>query len=98
MAWSKRKIERTIRKLTKACDAYYNTSEPIMTDAEFDELYHAAKAEAPDHEFFTGIGAAPADNALAKVKHAIQMTSLTNAFTKDDMKKFVSRSDAGLIA
>jgi DNA ligase (NAD+) len=76
---------------------YYQDDAPSVTDAEYDALrrrYAAIEARFP--HFATGdslslrVGAAPSPR-FAKVRHAVPMLSLDNAFAEEDVIDFVSR-------
>jgi DNA ligase (NAD+) len=76
---------------------YYQDDRPSVTDAEYDELrrrYNAIEARFPDLRTFESlslkVGAAPA-RGFAKVRHAIPMLSLDNAFAEGDVVDFVGR-------
>src|ERR1700733_13875057 len=77
--------------------AYYQDDAPKVTDADYDALrrrFNAIEARFP--EFVTGsspsqkIGAAPSGR-FAKVRHAVPMLSLDNAFAEEDVIDFVGR-------
>jgi DNA ligase (NAD+) len=76
---------------------YYQDDAPSVTDAEYDALrqrYNAIEKRFP--EFVTSdspsqkVGAAPSGR-FKKVRHAVSMLSLDNAFAEDDVIDFVSR-------
>src|SRR5947209_7178404 len=76
---------------------YYQDDAPSVTDAEYDALrqrYNAIEKRFP--EFVTSdspsqkIGAAPSGR-FRKVRHAVPMLSLDNAFTEQDVLDFVGR-------
>src|SRR5271165_1190465 len=76
---------------------YYQDDAPTVTDAEYDELrrrYAAIEARFP--QLATGgslssrVGAAPSPR-FAKVRHAVPMLSLDNAFAEEDVVDFVGR-------
>ncbi len=76
---------------------YYQDDAPTVSDAEYDELrrrYGAIEARFP--RFATRdsltqrVGAAPASR-FAKVRHAVPMLSLDNAFAEEDVADFVGR-------
>jgi DNA ligase (NAD+) len=76
---------------------YYQEDAPTVTDAEYDELrrrYAAVEARFP--QLATGeslslrVGAAPSPR-FAKVRHAVPMLSLDNAFAEEDVVDFVGR-------
>src|SRR4051794_32784154 len=76
---------------------YYQEDAPSVTDAEYDALrqrYNAIEKRFP--EFVTSdspsqkVGAAPSGR-FKKVRHAIPMLSLDNAFAEEDVVDFVGR-------
>jgi DNA ligase (NAD+) len=76
---------------------YYQHDAPVISDAEYDELrkrYDAIEARFPDlrtlESLSLKIGAAPA-RGFAKVRHAIPMLSLDNAFAEQDVIDFDGR-------
>ena len=78
-------------------ERYYQDDAPVITDAEYDGLrqrFNAIEARFP--EFVTGdspsqkVGAAPSGR-FAKVRHAVPMLSLDNAFAEADVVDFVGR-------
>jgi DNA ligase (NAD+) len=77
--------------------AYYQEDAPKISDAEYDGLrrrFNAIEARFP--EFVSSdspsqkIGAAPSGK-FKKVRHAVPMLSLDNAFAEDDVLDFVGR-------
>src|ERR1700675_2089036 len=77
--------------------AYYQEDAPMISDAEYDALrrrFNAIEARFP--EFVTSespsqkIGAAPSGK-FKKVRHAVPMLSLDNAFAEEDVVDFVGR-------
>jgi DNA ligase (NAD+) len=76
---------------------YYQQDRPSVSDAEYDALrqrYNAIEARFPDLRTFESlslkVGSAPA-RGFKKVRHAIPMLSLDNAFSEDDVVEFVAR-------
>ena len=76
---------------------YYQEDAPTVTDAEYDELrrrYAAIEARFPQLATRDGlsqrVGAAPSPR-FAKVRHAVPMLSLDNAFAEEDVVDFVGR-------
>src|SRR6202035_3552959 len=76
---------------------YYQDDAPKISDAGYDALrqrFNAIEARFP--EFVTGsspsqkVGAAPSGR-FAKVRHAVPMLSLDNAFAEEDVIDFVGR-------
>ncbi len=76
---------------------YYQDDAPSVTDADYDELRRrnaAIEARFPDliraDSPSKRVGAAPAGR-FKKVRHAVPMLSLDNAFSEDDVQDFVGR-------
>jgi DNA ligase (NAD+) len=76
---------------------YYQDDAPKISDADYDALrqrFNAIEARFP--EFVTGsspsqkVGVAPSGR-FAKVRHAVPMLSLDNAFAEEDVVDFVGR-------
>jgi DNA ligase (NAD+) len=76
---------------------YYQDDAPTVTDAEYDKLRQRLNAiEKRFPEFVSGespsqrIGAAPSGR-FKKVRHAVPMLSLDNAFAEQDVRDFADR-------
>ena len=76
---------------------YYQQDRPSISDAEYDALrvrYNAIEARFPDLRTFESlslkVGAAPTGR-FKKVRHAVPMLSLDNAFAEQDVVDFVAR-------
>jgi DNA ligase (NAD+) len=76
---------------------YYQEDAPTVSDAEYDRLrqrYAATEARFPQlrtlESLTQRVGAAPAAR-FAKVRHAVPMLSLDNAFAEQDVIDFVAR-------
>ena len=76
---------------------YYQEDAPSVSDAAYDALrqrYNAIEARFPDLKTLESlsrrVGAAPSAR-FAKVRHAVPMLSLDNAFSEDDVADFVGR-------
>jgi DNA ligase (NAD+) len=76
---------------------YYQEDAPTVSDAEYDGLrqrYGAIEARFPQLRSAASltqrVGAAPSAR-FAKVRHAVPMLSLDNAFGEDDVRDFVGR-------
>ncbi|MGB7258820.1 MAG: NAD-dependent DNA ligase LigA [Pseudolabrys sp.] len=76
---------------------YYQQDAPSISDAEYDELrkrYNAIEARFPDlrtlESLSLKVGAAPTGK-FKKVRHAVPMLSLDNAFSDEDVADFVAR-------
>ena len=76
---------------------YYQQDRPSISDAEYDALrarYNAIEARFPDlrtlESLSLKVGAAPAGR-FKKIRHAMPMLSLDNAFSDEDVADFVAR-------
>jgi DNA ligase (NAD+) len=76
---------------------YYQEDAPTVSDAEYDALrrrYNTIEARFPDlrtlESLTQRVGAAPSAR-FAKVRHAVPMLSLDNAFADEDVVDFVGR-------
>lgn len=76
---------------------YYQQDAPVISDADYDELrkrYNAIEARFPDlrtlESLSLKVGAAPTGR-FKKVRHAVPMLSLDNAFAEADVIDFVGR-------
>ena len=76
---------------------YYQDDAPTVSDADYDALrrrYDAIEARFPDLRTLDSlslkVGAAPSGR-FAKVRHAVPMLSLDNAFSEEDVADFVDR-------
>ena len=76
---------------------YYQEDRPTVTDAEYDALrvrYNAIEDRFPDlrtlESLSLKVGAAPSGK-FRKVRHAVPMLSLDNAFSDEDVVDFVAR-------
>jgi DNA ligase (NAD+) len=96
-AQAKVELKRLTLELESHDKHYYQEDAPKITDAEYDALrkrFNAIEARFP--EFVTSdspsqkIGAQPSGR-FAKVRHAVPMLSLDNAFAEDDVVDFAAR-------
>ncbi len=94
---AKAELTRLADEIRRHDIAYYQKDAPVVSDADYDALreeYRALLAEyphlRPSNDPESSIGAEPAA-AFSKVKHAIPMLSLANAFTDEDAQDFVER-------
>src|SRR5688500_8621529 len=84
-------------ELTAHDKRYYQDDKPTVSDAEYDALrkrYGAIEERFPDlrtlESLTLKVGSAPIGR-FAKVRHAVPMLSLDNAFSEDDVTRFVER-------
>ena len=88
------RLEAEIRKNDAL---YYQKDAPAISDAVYDALrhrYEQIEARFPDlrtlESLSRKVGAAPS-RGFAKVRHAVPMLSLNNAFSEEDVADFVAR-------
>ena len=77
-------------KLKQAQNAYYNGSEPIMSDLEYDELWDELQTNYPDSQLLQEVGMDHTDG-FAKVKHSIIMGSQNKANKPAEMDEWFDR-------
>jgi DNA ligase (NAD+) len=94
---AQREHARLEAEIKKHDEAYYQKDAPTVSDAEYDALrrrYEAIEGRFPDlrtlESLSRQVGAAPA-RGFAKVRHAMPMLSLDNAFAAEDVTDFISR-------
>lgn len=90
---TKNQIINRVNELNKASEAYYNTGQPIMSDAEFDNKLEELRqweeetcivlANSPTHN----VGAIVLDN-IKKVAHESPMLSLAKCHSAEEVKQF----------
>ena len=96
-AEARAELARLADLLDAANRAYYQADAPVMPDAEFDALkrrnaaiearFPALKrADSPTEQ----VGAPPAEG-FRKIRHAVRMLSLANAFDEGDLREFDAR-------
>jgi len=85
------------RELRKHNELYHGRDKPVIADTEYDALKRRLKEieeRYPDTgDMFSAskqVGAKP-KRGFAKVIHRVPMLSLDNAFSEDDVRKFVAR-------
>ena len=94
---AQREHARLEAEIKKHDEAYYQKDAPTVSDADYDALrqrYNAIEERFPDlrtlESLSRKVGAAPA-RGFAKVRHAVPMLSLDNAFNETDVADFVAR-------
>jgi DNA ligase (NAD+) len=94
---AKREHARVEAEIKRHDAAYYQKDAPTVSDAEYDALrrrYEAIEARFPElrtlESLTRKVGAAPA-RGFAKIRHAVPMLSLNNAFNEEDVADFVAR-------
>ena len=96
-AQAKAELKRLAAEIGAHDRHYYQDDAPSISDADYDALRrrndaiearfpHLVRADSPSRR----VGAAPAQK-FAKVRHAVPMLSLGNAFSDDEVIEFVER-------
>ncbi|MBL8531321.1 MAG: NAD-dependent DNA ligase LigA [Hyphomonadaceae bacterium] len=90
-------LERLAQEIARHDKLYYAKDAPEITDADYDKLRQrnsAIEARFPDlvreDSPSLRVGTAPAEK-FGKVRHAVAMLSLDNAFDAEDARAFVAR-------
>ena len=94
---AKAELKRLAAEINEHDRRYYQQDAPSVTDAEYDELRRrnaAIEARFPDlvraDSPSRRVGAAPTGR-FRKIRHALPMLSLDNAFAEQDVLDFVAR-------
>ncbi len=93
----KKQIEELVTDLNKYAHAYYVLDQPLILDAEYDQLYHQlVKLEEayPEYRLKESPTHRVGDQVLdgfVKVEHAVSMLSLGNAFNAEELREFDAR-------
>lgn len=88
------KVPALVKALKAASERYYSgEGNSLLSDEQFDAMKEELRARDPENAFLTETGA-PVPAKAQKVKHAIRLGSLENAFGLDDIKKWVKRISA----
>jgi DNA ligase (NAD+) len=86
---SQGKLQALLDQKHRADIAYHQNDDPIMSDGEYDALCREIMSLGGE----LTVGAAPSE-MFEKVPHRVRMGSLDNAFTPEDVAKFVSDTKA----
>lgn len=87
-------LDEIIDKLKIADDAYFNSSDVVMSDAEYDNLKRAAEKINSKHPYFMEVGA---DVRAGKVKLPYPMNGLTQVYDLESWVKSESLQDEEII-
>jgi DNA ligase (NAD+) len=86
------KLAALLDQKHRADIAYHQNDDPIMADGEYDALCREIVTLGGE---LTTVGAAPS-SSFEKVAHRVLMGSLDNAFTEEDVAKFVKDTNAAV--
>ncbi len=86
-------LRETIRENNRL---YYDLESPIISDTEYDELFHALARLESDHNMLdesspTAKLAILASEQFRKVTHQYPMISLDNTYSSDEVREFEKR-------
>jgi len=83
-----------IKKITKLNKSYYDNSDPLISDSEYDDLKKEIISLEKRYSFLNNknspskiVGFKPSKN-FKKANHKVPMLSLSNAFSEDDLINF----------
>ena len=94
----KEEIEQLRKLIRFHSDLYYNQDNPVLSDTQYDELYHRLQTlEKQYPQFITPdsptqrVGGV-ASRAFRPVTHAVPMMSLDNSYSADDIREWHERT------
>ena len=90
----KKKYNLKVKEYLKHNNLYYDKSDPLITDSQYDKLKFEIIELEKKYNFLNHknspantVGFRPS-KSFEKYKHKVRMLSLSNAFNKDDLKNF----------
>ena len=86
-------VVRLAATLAHHSNLYYNEASPVISDAEFDELWDELSRLDPEHPQLRMVGSDPPPGSI-KVEHMFPMLSLKKANTEKEMAHFVAETTA----
>jgi DNA ligase (NAD+) len=87
----KESVEKIIKFLNDASNAYYNTDVTIVCDTTYDTIYEILKKRSPKNKFFSEVGADVSSDE--KVKLPIFLGSQNKIKTEKELKNWVSKNE-----
>ena len=88
-----------IRKIKKLNKSYYDNSDPLISDSDYDNLKREILSLEKKYSFLNNrdspskiVGFKPSRN-FKKVNHKVPMLSLSNAFSEDDLINFEKKNN-----
>lgn len=99
---AKNRIEQLVKELNYHIYRYYTLDDPVVSDAEYDELYRELVRLEKEHPEFIQVDSPtqrvgpPPAVGFRPVRHKGRMLSLDNAFNRDDLLAFGERVSRGL--
>ena len=86
--------ENLVEYLQKCDDAYYNTSNPIVSDDTYDALVETLRRLNPNHPYLEKVGAKVRSNKIGRV---IPMGTLSKYHKDDEIKKWLSEEGGDIL-
>lgn len=83
--------------LKSASSSYYLTSDPLLTDVEFDALRDILTQIDPDNKFLKQIGTSVKNSVWPKVKHVVPMGSLLKENTLESLETWYRKYTTGTV-
>ena len=87
----KESVEKIIKFLNDASNAYYNTDVTLVCDITYDTIYDILKKRSPKNKFFCDVGADVSSDD--KVKLPIFLGSQNKIKTEKELKNWVSKNE-----
>ena len=93
----KKEFKEKVKELKKHNNLYFNRDQPIISDAEYDDLkkrllkIEKANKSLKKLNLLNSIVGAPPTNKFKKFNHLKPMLSLSNAFNINDMIDFIKK-------
>ncbi|MBR4592582.1 MAG: NAD-dependent DNA ligase LigA [Elusimicrobiaceae bacterium] len=94
----KEEIEQLRQLLNYHSDLYYNQDNPVLSDTQYDELYHRLQELEKQYPQFASLYSptqkvgGKASRAFEPVTHTVPMMSLDNSYSADDIQDWYNRS------
>lgn len=96
--YTKEMYQQLVADLKKHAALYHKDFAPVITDAEYDSMFHAARLMEKDHPEWIDatsptqtVGADDSVNGFRTMHHVINMYSLENLFSIADLRRFYKR-------
>lgn len=83
-------IDRIVKYLEECDDAYYNTSNPLVSDATYDAIVESLRKLDPHHPYLSKVGARVKSN---KVGRLVPMGTLSKYHKEEEIKKWLASED-----
>ncbi len=99
MIQNEKEYQEAVKKLKVWADAYYINDNPIVTDEEYDKLYHELTAFEESHKELIDSSSptqrvgAPLKEGFVKAKHPSRMWSMEDVFDESELIMWLERID-----